>query len=276
MERIEDARLRRILSSLVEHLHQFVRDVALTEEEFRQSAAIVARLGQLTGDRHNEVILMAGSLGISALVCMLNNPDGTAAASGSLLGPFWRMHAPSLQNGASLLRSPTAGEAFEFTGQVHDREGKAVAAAEVDVWHSSPAGLYENQDPAQAEMNLRGKFLTDALGCFSFRSVKPAGYPIPAGDNVVGGLLRAQQRHNYRPAHLHVLIFKPGFKTLITQIFMPGDPHLEDDVQFGVRPALIGRLVTESDPDSGARRHSMRHSFVMDRGEAFLPLPPIR
>jgi catechol 1,2-dioxygenase len=276
MAPVENGRLREVLTSLVRHLQAFILDVKLTEDEFREATALIARLGQLTNERHNEVVLTAGSLGLSALVCLINNCDGPSEASASLLGPFWRMHSPRLENGASLLRSPVAGAAFVFTGHVRTRDSNPVAGAEVDVWHSSPAGLYENQDASQAEMNLRGKFITDANGVFQFRSVKPSGYPIPIEGNVVGELLRLQHRHNYRPAHVHVLIFKPGYKTLITQTFMPDDPYLDDDVQFGVRPALIGNLVAHNQDTPAEIWYSMDHAFVMDPGEATLPQPPIK
>src|SRR6185295_17906864 len=151
-----------------------------------------------------EGILIAGSLGISSLVCLLNNSDGQTETDASLLGPFWRMHSPRTENGGSLIRSPTPGPPFVFTGHVRDRKGQPVAGAEVDVWHSSTAGLYDVQDSQQAEMNLRGKFITDETGTFGFRSIKPVGYPIPADRNVVGQLLRAQGRHCLRPAHVHV------------------------------------------------------------------------
>ena len=120
-----------------------------------------------------------------------------------------------------------------------DAAGKPIEGVEVDVWQSSPIGLYENQDDTQADMNLRGKFTTDAQGRFSFRSVKPAGYPVPT-DGPVGDMLRAQSRHPYRPAHIHFLGFKPGFKTLITQVFVDDDQHLGSDAVFGVTRALIG------------------------------------
>ena len=283
MQQTEDSRLREIMTSLIRHLHGFVRDVRLTEEEFRAATDLIARMGQLTNDRHNEVVLMAGSLGVSALVCLLNNGDDgateTSATSASLLGPFWRMNSPPAANGASLLRSPTPGPAFVFTGHVRDRRGQPVAGAEVDAWHCSTAGLYENQDPSQADMNLRGKFITDENGTFSFRSIKPVGYPIPIEGNVVGELLLAQHRHNYRPAHVHVLIFKPGFKTLISQVFMPDDPHVEDDVQFGVTRALIGDLVRhdeQGEQGDGAPWYTMDYTFVIDEGEAKLPRAPIK
>ena len=282
MTQTKDPRLREIMTALVRHLHEFVRDVRLTEEEFRAATAIIARLGQLTNDTHNEVVLMAGSLGVSPLVALLNNGNnGQTETSASMLGPFWRMHSPRVENGGSLLRSPTPGPEFFFTGHVLDREGMAVTGAEVDIWHSSPAGLYEQQDPEQAEMNLRGKLTTDDDGTFSFRSVKPAGYPIPTQGNVVGELLRAQNRHPFRPAHVHVLIAKARFKTLISQIYMPDDPRLESDVQFGVTRHLIAKLVKHDEPRADDRTvqppwYSVDYTFVLEPGESRLPQPPIK
>lgn len=281
MQRTENPRLREIMTSLIRHLHGFVRDVHLTEDEFRAAAAVIARMGQLTTATHNEVVLMAGSLGVSTLVCLINNGNnGATETSASMLGPFWRMRSPLTENGGSLLRSPTPGPPFFFTGHLRDRQGRPVAGAEVDVWHSSSSGLYENQDPDQAEMNLRGKFITDASGTFSFRSIKPVGYPIPTHGNVVGDLLRAQHRHCFRPAHVHVLVFKDGFKTLVSQVFMPDDPRIEDDVQFGVTRHLIGDLVRYDGPhptadDVEAPWYSMDYTFVLEPGEAKLPKPPI-
>jgi catechol 1,2-dioxygenase len=281
MERGEDPRLREIMVALVRHLHAFVREVRLTEEEFRTAAAHIARLGQLTTETHNEVILMAGSLGVSSLVCLLNNGNnGTTETSQNLLGPFWRLNSPRLENGASILRSPTPGPALFMTARVVDQKHRPVAGAEVDIWQSSPAGFYENQDERQAEMNLRGKFTTDAEGRFWFRSVKPAGYPIPT-DGVVGQLLQAQKRHPYRPAHVHALIFKPGFKTLISQVYADDDPNLETDTQFGVTRALVGQFKPHTEPnpaapDVGTPWYSLDYTFVMEPGEAKLPRPPIK
>ena len=281
MERTSDPRLREIMVSLVKHLHGFVRDVRLTEAEFREAAAIVGELGKLSTDTHNEVILIAGSLGVSSLVCLLNNGDqGNTETAQSLLGPFWRLHSPRVENGGSIVRSATSGPALFVNARVVDPAGDPVAGAEVDVWHASPVGLYENQDPEQADMNLRGKFITDTNGCFSFRSVMMIGYPIPT-DGVVGRMLRAQDRHPYRPAHLHALIFKPGFKVLISQVYDPADPHIDNDVQFGVTRALIGDFVRhdEAHPterDVGSPWYSLDHVYRMEAGEAVLPRPPIK
>jgi catechol 1,2-dioxygenase len=276
---IDDPRLREIVVSLVKHLHAFARDVHLTEEEFQKGTQIVAKLGQMTNATHNEVVLMAGSLGFSALVCLLNNGNnGQTETTANLLGPFWRLNSPATQNGGSIVRSPTPGPELFVNATVKDRNGHPIAGAEVDVWHSSPEGFYEQQDPNQADMNLRGKFTTDAQGHFGFRTVKPAGYPIPV-DGPVGDLLRAGKRHNYRPAHLHFLILKDGFKTLISQIYDPTDDKLETDAQFGVTRALIGDYVRHDGagpaPDVKGAWYSLGQTFVMEPGESKLPKPPI-
>lgn len=276
---IEDPRLREIVASLVKHLHAFARDVHLTEEEFQKGCQIVARLGQLSNAKHNEVVLMSGSLGFSALVCLLNNGNnGQTETTANLLGPFWRMNSPVTQNDASIVRSPTPGPELFVKAHVKDQQGNPIAGALVDVWHSSPEGFYEQQDPNQAEMNLRGQFTTDEKGYFGFRTVKPAGYPIPV-DGPVGDLLRAAKRHNFRPAHLHFLIFKEGFKTLISQIYDPTDDKLETDVQFGVTRALIGDFIRHDGPGPvpgvTGEWYSLDQSFVMEPGKSRLPKPPI-
>jgi catechol 1,2-dioxygenase len=273
-----DARFREIMSALVRHLHGFAREVKLTEEELRTAARYVNAIGKASTDSHNEAILMAGSLGLSCLVCLLNNGNG-GETDASMLGPFWRASSPPTPNGGSIVRSPTPGPALFVNAWFRDAAGRPVAGAEVDIWQSSPEGLYENQDPKQADMNLRGRFHTDAQGHIGFRSVKPAGYPIPI-DGPVGDLLRAQGRHNMRPAHLHVLASKDGFKTLISQVYVPDDPYLETDVQFGVTRRLIGDYVrhdNEPAPDPGTEGawYSLDYNFIMEPGESKLPAAPI-
>jgi catechol 1,2-dioxygenase len=222
---------------------------------------------------------MAGSLGFSSLICLLNNGNnGLTETTANLLGPFWRMNSPPTESGGSIVRSPTPGPAIFVDCWIKDRHGAPIEGAEVDVWHSSPEGFYEQQDPKQAPMNLRGKFMTDDEGHVSFRSVKPAGYPIP-DNGPVGDLLHAAGRHNYRPAHIHFLVFKEGFKTLISQIYSPDDPRLETDAQFGVTRALIGNYVRHEGKapaqDAAGEWYSLKQEFVMEPGAARLPKPPI-
>lgn len=281
MAQTADPRLREIMVALARHLHDFVREVRLTEDEFRAATALLVKLGQQTNDSHNEMVLMAGSLGVSQLVCLLNNTSAAAPeTTQNLLGPFWRMHTPRMNNGGSIMRSPTPGDAMFVHARVEDRQGRPIAGAEVDIWHSSPEGLYENEDPSQVAMNLRGQFVTDAEGRFWLRSVKPKGYAVPT-KGVVGDMLRAQGRHPFRPAHMHALIAKPGYKTLVSQIYCDDDPKIESDVQFGVTKAVIGHYQPHQEPHptepaAGTPWYRLDYTFVMDAGESRLPRPPIK
>ncbi|CAN1560417.1 chlorocat_1_2, chlorocatechol 1,2-dioxygenase [Rhabdaerophilaceae bacterium] len=275
-----DARLREIMASLVKHLHAFARDVRLTEPEWEHAVGIVTRLGQATNNEHNEVVLASDAIGLSTLVCLLNNGDaGNTETAAALLGPFWRMHSPKTEHGGCIVRSPTPGSALFASCLVRNSLGQPLEGVEVDVWQASPAGMYENQDESQADMNLRGKFVTGSDGRFSFRSVRPAGYPVPV-HGPVGDLLRAQGRHPYRPAHLHFLLYREGYKTLVTQVFVDDDQYLETDVVFGVTRGLVGQFESQTGSapaaDVAGEWFSLAHTFVMEPGEASLPMPPIK
>lgn len=277
----DNPRLREIAEAFVRHMHAFAREVKLSEHEYDIGIDFLNRIGQATHDAHNEGILFADAIGFSTLVCLMNNGnDGPTETAAALLGPFWRANSPVTESGASIVRSPTPGPDLFATCQVVDTSGAPVAGVTVDVWQASPIGLYENQDETQADMNLRGKFTTDAEGRFAFRSVKPAGYPVPT-DGPVGEMLRAQHRHPYRPAHVHFLGYKPGYKTLITQVFVDDDEHLESDAVFGVTRALIGDYRrhdggTPPAPGVATPWYTLSYRFVMQRGESILPKPPIK
>jgi catechol 1,2-dioxygenase len=280
MENTADPRFKEIITALVKHLHAFARDVKLTEAEWERGIGYLVALGQRTNDTHNEAILASDSIGLSTLVCLMNNgQEGNTETAAALLGPFWRMQSPVTTSGGSIVRSETPGPALFADIVVKDAKGNPLAGVEADVWQASPVGKYENQDETQADMNLRGKFTTDAEGKFSFRSVKPAGYPVPT-DGPVGELLRAQNRHPYRPAHLHFLLFKPGFKTLVTQVFVDDDEYLQSDAVFGVTKKLVGDFKKHADkapaPDVSGEWYSLGYTFHMEPGEAVLPTPPIR
>ena len=270
MQDAENPRLREVMAALVRHLHAFAREVNLTEEEFDLGIDFLNRIGQATNDTHNEGILFSDVLGFSTLVCLINNGAGGATETASaLLGPFWRMNSPRTENSGSIVRCETPGPDLFVDARVVDPQGRGIEGVEVDVWQASPVGLYENQDDTQADMNLRGKFTTDSEGRFGFRSIRPAGYPVPT-HGPAGDLLRAQGRHPFRPAHLHFLAFRPGYKTLITQVFVDDDQHLETDVVFGVTRHLIGDF---KKVEAG---YTLDYTFVMEPGEARLPTPPIK
>ena len=281
MSGAQDPRQAELLTLAVKHLHSFVREAQLTEEEFHKTCMLIASLGQQTNASHNEVTLMAGSLGVSALVCLLNNGNhGEQDTTANLMGPFWRMNSPACHHGQTLVKSKTPGLPVVVRARVVDKSGHGVKSATVDVWHSSGDGYYENQDPIQADMNLRGKFTTDALGEFWFHTKKPRGYPIPAS-GTVGLLLKNLGRHNMRPAHIHFMIYKEGYKTQFSQVYSSDDPHLTTDVQFGVTEKLIGQYilhaVDEIAPTTEIKGpwYSLDFEFKIEAGEAKLPRPPI-
>lgn len=280
MSRTPDVRLRELMASLTSHLHAFILETQVTEEEFERAVKFLIDIGQATGEKTNEVILAADLLGVSSLVAVLNNPanhpdahaQDEAASHAALLGPFWRANAPVCQSGDSIARGNTQGVPLEVRGVVYDKHGKPLANATVDVWHASPVGLYENQDDAQENMNLRGRFKTDAHGAYFFKTVRPAGYPVPT-HGPCGDLLRAQLRHPNRPAHLHFMVSMPGHKVLITQVFADGDENLTSDPVFGVTAPLVGNF--EERIVNGQRQASLTHDFHLVEGEMTFPHPPI-
>jgi protocatechuate 3,4-dioxygenase beta subunit len=282
MSQAPNDRLREVMGAFVRHLHAFAREVKLSESEYDIAIDFLNRIGKATNDEHNEGILFADVVGFSTLVCLMNNGvAGATETTAALLGPFWRDHSPATANGDTIVRSPTPGPVLFVNCRVVDPEGKPIPGAEVDIWHASPVGLYENQDPDQADMNLRGRFLTDDDGRFYFRSIKPAGYPVPT-HGPSGDILRAQLRHPFRPAHVHFLVFKEGYRSVITQVFVDDDEYLKSDAVFGVTEHLIGKYnrhdanETAPAPDVQAPWYTLEYTFVMVPGEAKRPIPPIK
>ena len=279
-ERTPEPRLREVMQSLVKHLHAFIREVEPSDTEFEQGCEFLVSLGKNTSEKKNEVILASDILGASTLITLINNVKraeraGQFQTESALLGPFWRKNAPLYEDGGNISHGPesvAADQLFEVTGHVRDAQGRPIEGAEVDVWQASPLGFYENQDEAQPDMNLRGRFKTDANGKFSFKSVRPSGYPVPV-DGPCGDLLRAQLRDPYRPAHVHYMISKPGYQVLITQVFADDDHRLHTDVTFSVVESLVGKFKKRTGP--GEVGYSLDYDFVLQAGEMHFPMPPI-
>ncbi len=277
MSRTADARLKQLMASLTTHLHQFVLENRVTEAEFEHAVGFLVGIGQATGATKNEVILASDLLGVSTLVALLNNPRnegeaGTTESHAALLGPFWRDHSPVCAPGDNIARAGTPGTPLEASGTVFDAAGQPLAGALVDVWQASPVGLYENQDDNQPDMNLRGRFTTDAQGRYRLQSVHPAGYPVPT-DGPCGVLMQAQRRHPNRPAHLHFMVSAPGHRVLITQVFADDSETLLSDPVFGVTAPLVGHF--ERVQRDGRFMATLTHDFHLIAGEPVFPHPPI-
>jgi len=187
----------------------------------------------------------------------------------ALVAPFWRAQQPLRASGDSIATPDTPGAPLHVRGRVASLDGRPLAGARVETWQASPKGLYENQDPAQQDMNLRGAFLTDAQGRFDFHSVRPAGYPVPI-DGPCGELLAAQGRGAMRPAHLHFIVVAPGHKVLATQFFDIEDPHAHEDVVFGA----VGSLLRHFEAD-GQGGFGLDLDLRLESGETRLPHCPL-
>ena len=249
--RTPDPRLRRVLTSMVEHLHAFVKDVELTEEEWGAAIAFLTRTGQTSDDVRQEVILLSDVLGVSMLVETINHRTGGTSTESTVLGPFHMVESPPRELGADIALDGK-GEPCLVTGRVTGPDGEPLAGALVDVWQANDDGFYDVQQPGvQPERNLRGLFTADADGRFWFRSIVPRHYPIP-DDGPVGELLAATARHPNRPAHVHFLVTAPGHRPVTTHLFVAGDPYIDSDAVFGVKESLIREFPVVDDPTRAA------------------------
>lgn len=263
-----DPRLLQIMSALVQHLHDFAREVRLTQQEWFAAIRFLTEVGHITDDKRQEFILLSDTLGLSTLVTAQNNAKPEGCTEATVFGPFFVEGAPDYENGADLANG-AGGEPCFVSGTVRGLDGTPVAGARLAVWQSDDEGLYDVQRPGLARHQGRGNLRADADGRFHFRSVLPVPYPIPH-DGPVGAMLGALGRHPWRPAHLHFMIEAPGYETLITHIFRRGGRYLESDAVFGVRSSLLADWVRHEPgvaPDGTAMDrpyHTVSFDFVLN------------
>jgi hydroxyquinol 1,2-dioxygenase len=240
-DQCSDPRLKEILTSLVRHLHGFVRETRLTEAEWMRGIQFLTETGHITDAKRQEFILLSDTLGVSMLTVALNHGKPTGATEATVFGPFHVEGAPQYADGADIANG-APGAPLYVACTVRDLAGRPVAGATVDVWQADEDGFYDVQYKDLAQSRARGVFRTDAQGRFRLKTILPVAYPVPT-DGPVGQMLVASGRHPWRPAHVHFMIQAPGFETLITHVFRNGDPYLDSDVVFGVRASLIADFV---------------------------------
>ncbi len=246
----DNPRIQQIMTSLIKHLHAFIREVEPTEAEWMAAIQFLTRTGQTCDDKRQEFILLSDTLGATILVDAINHRKPQGATESTVLGSFHRDGAQVLDLGTNIAHGPElkTGDLTVVHGCVTDPDGHPIPGALLDVWQASPEGLYDSQDPNQPELNLRGKFMTNAKGQYWFKTVRPAAYPIPT-DGPVGDMLRATGRHPMRPAHIHLIISAPDYETLTTHIFPEGDQYLDSDAVFGVKQSLVADFVRNESPE---------------------------
>jgi catechol 1,2-dioxygenase len=240
MKDAENPRLREILELVVRHVHAVVREAKITHDEWWQAIDFLTRAGKMCSDNRQEFILLSDILGISMLVDAIDHASGPGLTDSTVLGPFYAGQQRELVSGESILLREEEGDPLEMRGRVKDSKGRPIANALVEVWQTAPNQLYDVQDKDQPDGHLRASFRTDGAGAYRFRTIMPVSYPIP-NDGPAGQLLAAMGRHPFRPAHIHFMISAPGYRTLVTHLFLDGDKYLGSDAVFGVKPSLIIR-----------------------------------
>jgi hydroxyquinol 1,2-dioxygenase len=233
----DDKRFREIAESLVRHVHDFVTDVGLTEDEWLKAVDFLTRTGQLSDDKRQEFILLSDVLGVSMLVIGLAHPTTGGATESTVFGPFFVEGSPAIENGGDLANGAPGQPCF-MQGRILSTSGEPIPSAAIEVWQADEDGFYDVQLAGLDRFRGRGHLSSGDDGRFSFWSVLPEAYPIPT-DGPVGELLAAAGRGPMRPAHVHFMVSAPGYKTLTTHVFVAGDEYLDRDAVFGVKSSLI-------------------------------------
>lgn len=251
-----DPRLKEIMTSLVQHLHAFAREVRLTEGEWFEGIKFLTGCGHITDDKRQEFILLSDVLGLSMLTVAMNNDKPQGCTEATVFGPFHVEDAPRYELGADVANG-AKGTPCLVRGRVKGIGGEAIPGAELDVWQSDDDGLYDVQHQGLAHAQARGILKADQDGNYHFRSIVAVPYAIPH-DGPVGAMLEATGRHPWRPAHLHFMVKAPGYETLITHVFRKDSDYLDSDAVFGVRQSLVCDWVPQADGS-----YSLQYDFIL-------------
>lgn len=263
----ENPRLKLIMTSLVKHLHDFARDVRLSESEWMTAIAFLTATGQKCDDKRQEFILLSDTLGLSMLTVAMANDKPAGATEATVFGPFHIDHPPEFSGGDDI-SGGASGEPLFVSAKVIDTNGKPIKGARVNIWQADAEGLYDVQRSELTGHQARGILFSDELGAVDFQTVLPVSYPVPI-DGPVGQMLLSTGRHPWRPAHVHFKIDAAGYQTLITHVFREDDGYLQTDVVFGVRSSLLGQYVRHEEgkaPDGRTLDHvfyTLNFDFVL-------------
>jgi hydroxyquinol 1,2-dioxygenase len=257
---IEDERLRHLVNRLAHHLHAFASETQLSHDEWREGIAFLHRAAEISSASRSEFTLLSDVLGLSSLVDLL--AARPAATEGSVLGPFHTRGSPWVDNGSNLIRD-NSGEAVLLQGRVTDTEGQPLANATIDFWQNADNGMYWQMDDSQPQDNLRCQIKVQADGQFELATIRPRPYLVPT-DGPVGELLRVSHRDAWRPAHFHIIVEAPGYRSLITEVFDEADPWVEKDAVFGVRASLVRPFIPASDAATAQRMGLPAHYLHVD------------
>lgn len=254
----KNPRLKELFTCLIKHLHEFVREVELTQGEWAAAIDFLYRAGKISSPKRQEFILLSDTLGVSSLVDLINGRGPAGTTETSVFGPFYVEGSKILEVGGDLI-GDNEGEPVVVLGRVTTPEGEPIPGALLDIWQTAANGLYGCVDPEQPEGNLRCRMLTDAEGRYKFTTIKPVSYKVPE-DGPGGEMLLAMGRHAWRPAHIHFMITAEGYRPLTTELYVDDDPYIEKDAVFGVRSSLAVSFKRNDSPEE-ASKHNVKAPF---------------
>ena len=267
---IPNPRLKEVMTSLVKHLHAFVRDIEPTQAEWATAIDFLTRTGQMCDDKRQEFILLSDVLGVSMLVDAINHRQSNGATPSTVEGPFHVPNAPPMANGANMAANAPGIPCF-CTGKVRGLAGEPVAGAALDLWQTDGEGLYEAQRPEIDGPWMRGLYRTQPDGSYLIRTVAPISYTIPM-DGTIGELMNRTNMSHMRPAHIHFAVNAPGYHSLVTHLFKAGDEWIHDDAVYGVKEPLIvefKKMPAGSKAPSGELMNEpfyvVNYDFVLER-----------
>lgn len=267
----DDPRFKRVMTSLITHVHDFVREVSLTESEWMTAIEFLTDVGRTCTAKRQEFILLSDTLGVSVLVITLNHPADDGSAESTVLGPFYWEGAPDLPLGSDLARGVVGDPTF-YSGRVLAVDGRPLANALLDIWSGDGEGNYDMQIPGELGMKARGRIRTDAEGRYWFRSIRPTFYPVPT-DGPVGRMLRRMGRHPYRPGHIHMIVSAEGYAPVTTHLFVANSDYLDSDAVFGMKESLVAQFerhppgVGPSGEPVDTSYYSVNYDFILKPAE---------
>ena len=262
MSSTPDPRFTEIMAAAVRHLHAFAREVDLTPEEWLEGIKFLTATGQMCTAFRQEFILLSDTLGLSSLVNSLHDKRATESSTkSSLLGPFYRQDSPTFELGQSIAVK-AKGPEIGIYGRITDAQGRGVPNASIEIWQPDEDGDYDLQKHDPKEMDLRGRFFTNAEGGYYLRTIRPLGYMIPM-DGPVGDMIRAQKRHGFRPAHIHFLIGAPQHREVVTALYISGDDHIDSDTVFGVTDSLVAEVRPDDKASPFGGLPAIRFNFTL-------------
>ncbi len=237
MDQCDDVRFKEVMTSLVTHLHEFVREVKLTDAEWFGAIQFLTDVGKTCTEKRQEFILLSDTLGVSILVITQNHPAAGGTTDSTVQGPYYWEGAPELPSGSNLAAGVKGEPAF-YSGRVLSSDGTPIVGAVLDIWSGDGEGTYDMQMEEEVGMKARGRIRTDANGAYRFRSIKPNFYPVPT-DGPVGRMLLRMGRHPMRPGHIHMIVSAPGHAAVTTHLFAAGSEYIDSDAVFGVKDSLV-------------------------------------